>query len=104
MAMVSKQELVLPLIGCVFFIELFTSAAQTYWFKYTRKRSPVQEGTRLFSMSPIHHGYERHGYALRRGGEARTDCEPWHEVTVVTRLWIIAALGAMAGLALLKVR
>ena len=91
MALVSKQELVLPLIGCVFFLSLGTSWLQTFWFRRTG-------GKRLFTIAPVHHGLVSHGHFFRRGGEG------WHEVTVVIRFWIIAAVGAMAGLALLKVR
>ena len=53
---------------------------------------------RLFTLAPIHHGLERYGGVFRRREEG------WHEVQVVIRFWILAACGAMASLALLKVR
>ena len=91
MAMVSKQELVLPLIGCVFFLDLGSSWLQGFWYRRTG-------GKRLFSIAPVHHGLERHGHLFKKTGHG------WHEAKVVVRFWIVAALGAMAGLALLKVR
>ncbi|MEX1023456.1 MAG: phospho-N-acetylmuramoyl-pentapeptide-transferase [Planctomycetota bacterium] len=91
MAVVSKQELVLPLIACVFVLDLGSSWLQTFWYRRSG-------GTRLFTLAPIHHGLERYGgvFTRREAG--------WHEVQVVVRFWIVAALGAMASLALLKVR
>jgi phospho-N-acetylmuramoyl-pentapeptide-transferase len=91
MALVAKQELVLPLIGCMFFVDLFSSWLQTFWFRRTG-------GKRLFAIAPIHHALERYGNLFRKTGQG------WHEVTVVVRFWILAAVGAMAGLALMKVR
>ena len=91
MALVSKQELALPLIASVFVADLATSFLQRFWFRRTG-------GRRLFTLAPIHHGLERYGgvFARRETG--------WHEVQVVVRFWILAACGAMASLALLKVR
>lgn len=91
MALVSKQELVLPLIACVFVADLGTSFLQTFWFRRSG-------GKRLFTLAPIHHGLERYGGVFRRREKG------WHEVQVVVRFWILAACGAMASLALLKVR
>jgi phospho-N-acetylmuramoyl-pentapeptide-transferase len=91
MAMVAKQELVLPLIGLVFFLELGSSWLQTTWFKRSG-------GKRLFTCAPIHHGLQL------KGGIFAPAAAPWHEVTVVVRAWIVAAVGALAALALLKVR
>lgn len=91
MAVVSKQELVLPLIGGVFFAEMASSWLQTFWYRRSG-------GTRVFTCAPVHHGLERHGGIFRAGSE------PWHEVTVTVRAWIAASICAMAGLALLKVR
>jgi len=91
MALVSKQELVLPLIASVFVADLGTSWLQTFWYRRSG-------GHRIFTLAPIHHGLERYGgvFARRERG--------WHEVQVVTRFWILAAVGAMASLAFLKVR
>jgi phospho-N-acetylmuramoyl-pentapeptide-transferase len=91
MALVAKQELVLPLIGFVFFAELFSSWLQTFWFRRSG-------GKRLFTCAPIHHGLQL------KGGIFQPAARPWHEVTIVVRAWIIAAACAGASLSLLKVR
>jgi len=91
MALVSKQELVLPLIASVFVADLATSLIQRVWYQRSG-------GKRLFTLAPIHHGLERYGGVFRRREKG------WHEVQVVVRFWILAACGAMGSLALLKVR
>lgn len=91
MALVAKQELVLPLIAAVFVAELGSSWLQTTWYRRTG-------GKRLFTCAPVHHGLQLHGGVFSPGAER------WHEVTVVIRFWILAAACAMASLALLKVR
>jgi phospho-N-acetylmuramoyl-pentapeptide-transferase len=91
MAMVSKQELVLPLIGFVFFAELFSSWLQTSWFRHSG-------GKRVFTCAPIHHGLQL------KGGIFAPAVAPWHEVTIVVRAWIIAATCGLVSLALMKVR
>ncbi len=91
MAVVAKQEVVLPLLGFVFLAELVSSGLQRTWFR-------LSGGKRLFTMAPIHHGLQT------KGGIFRPGARPWHEVKIVTRAWIIAAICAMASLALMKVR
>lgn len=91
MALVAKQELVLPLLAGVLFLDLASSWLQTFWYRRTG-------GRRLFTCAPIHHGLERFGGVFRPGRER------WHEVTVVVRFWILAGACATASLALLKVR
>jgi phospho-N-acetylmuramoyl-pentapeptide-transferase len=91
MALVAKQELVLPLIGFVFFVELGSSFLQTQWFKRSG-------GKRIFTCAPVHHGLQLKGGIFTPGER------PWHEVQIVVRAWIIAAACAMASLSLLKVR
>ncbi|MFT5049940.1 MAG: phospho-N-acetylmuramoyl-pentapeptide-transferase [Chlamydiales bacterium] len=91
MALLAKQELVLPLIAFVFFAEMGSSALQRIYYKSTN-------GKRLFTVAPIHHGLQLKGGVFSPGPER------WHEVTIVVRGWIIAAVCAMTSLALLKVR
>jgi len=91
MAVVSKQELVLPLIAFVLVIDLLSSFLQTFWFRRSG-------GKRIFTCAPIHHGLQLYGGVFHRTGATM------HEVTVVTRFWIVAAVAALASLALLKVR
>jgi phospho-N-acetylmuramoyl-pentapeptide-transferase len=90
MALVAKQELVLPLIGFVFFAELLSSFLQTQYYKRSG-------GKRIFTMAPVHHGLQVKGGIFTPGPQ-------WHEVQIVVRAWIIAAVCAMASLSLLKVR
>lgn len=91
MAVIAKQELVLPLIALVLVLELFSSWLQTFWYRRTG-------GKRIFTIAPAHHAFQLHGSLFKRGGT------PWHEVTIVVRFWILAAVSGLASLALLKVR
>jgi len=80
-AIVSKQELALPLLAGVFVFDVATSLIQIYWFKLT--------GKRVFRKAPIHHAFELAGVP---------------EQKIVTRFWIGGAVSATLGLLLLKVR
>jgi len=91
MALISKQEMVLPLIGFVFFADMGSSALQRVYYRRTG-------GKRLFTMAPVHHGLQLKGGIFKPGPRR------WHEVTIVVRAWILAAACAMASLALLKIR
>jgi phospho-N-acetylmuramoyl-pentapeptide-transferase len=91
MAIVSKQELVLPLIAFVFYADLGSTALQTVYFK-------LSGGKRVFTCAPIHHGYERFGGIFKKSPNL------WPENKIVVRGWIVAGVCAMAGLSLLKVR
>lgn len=77
-----KLEIPLLLAGAVFFIDELTVALQIVGFKLTRKR--------IFPIAPIHHYFQT---GLR-----------WPEQKITTRLWIVAALGALISFALLKLR
>ena len=81
MAVLTKNELVLPLVGGLFVIETLSVIIQVGSFK-TR-------GKRVFKMAPIHHHFEQLG---------------WSEPTVVIRFWIIALVLALVGLSTLKLR
>ncbi len=80
-AVATKHELVLTIIGGLFVIETASVIIQIFIFKLTKKR--------VFLMAPIHHHFERRG---------------WAESQIVIRFWIIALILALAGLATLKVR
>ncbi|WP_121063877.1 phospho-N-acetylmuramoyl-pentapeptide-transferase [Chachezhania antarctica] len=80
-AVVTKHELVLGIIGGLFVVEALSVIIQVAYFKRT--------GKRVFLMAPIHHHYEKKG---------------WAEPTIVIRFWIISLILAMIGLATLKVR
>jgi phospho-N-acetylmuramoyl-pentapeptide-transferase len=81
MSVITKHELVLVIIGGLFVLETVSVIVQVASFKMT--------GKRVFRMAPLHHHYEKKG---------------WAEPTIVIRFWIIAAILALAGLATLKLR
>ncbi|SFI53104.1 phospho-N-acetylmuramoyl-pentapeptide-transferase [Jannaschia pohangensis] len=80
-AVVTKHELVWAIIGGLFVVEALSVIIQVLYFKAT--------GKRVFLMAPIHHHFEKKG---------------WAEPQVVIRFWIIALILALIGLATLKVR
>ena len=86
-AVITRQEIVLGIMGGVFVIEALSVMLQVGWFKYTRKR--YGEGRRILKMAPLHHHFEKSG---------------WKETQVVVRFWIITMLLCLIGLASLKLR
>ena len=86
-AVVVRQEIVLAIMGGVFVAEVLSVVAQVAYFKHTKRR--YGEGRRLLKMAPLHHHFEKQG---------------WAETQVVIRFWIITMLLCMAGLATLKLR
>jgi phospho-N-acetylmuramoyl-pentapeptide-transferase len=81
MAVITKHELVLVIIGGLFVLETVSVIVQVASFKLT--------GKRVFAMAPLHHHFEKKG---------------WSEPTVVIRFWIIAVILALIGLSTLKLR
>jgi len=75
MAIMTRTELLVTVIGLLFVLEAFSVMAQVGYFKATH-------GKRLFKMAPLHHHFEMIG---------------WEEVNVVIRFWIIAGLSAVIG-------
>ena len=80
-AIIVKHEIVLAIIGGLFVLETASVIIQVASFKLT--------GKRIFRMAPIHHHFEKKG---------------WAESTIVIRFWIIAIILALVGLATLKLR
>ncbi len=80
-AVATKHELILVLIGGLFVLETVSVIVQVASFKLT--------GRRVFRMAPLHHHFEKKGLA---------------EPTIVIRFWIIAVILGLAGLASLKLR
>jgi phospho-N-acetylmuramoyl-pentapeptide-transferase len=80
-AVATKHEIVLAIVGGLFVVEALSVIIQVLYFKRT--------GKRVFLMAPIHHHYEKKG---------------WAESTIVIRFWIISLILAVIGLATLKVR
>jgi phospho-N-acetylmuramoyl-pentapeptide-transferase len=86
-AVITRQEIVLGVMGGVFVVEALSVMMQVSWFKYTRKRYGT--GQRILKMAPLHHHFEKSG---------------WKETQVVVRFWIITMLLCLIGLASLKLR
>lgn len=80
-AVCTKHEIVLAVVGGLFVVEALSVIIQVGFFKMT--------GRRVFLMAPIHHHFEKKG---------------WAEPQIVIRFWIISLILAMLGLATLKVR
>jgi phospho-N-acetylmuramoyl-pentapeptide-transferase len=80
-AVVTKHEIVLAIVGGLFVLETVSVIVQVLSYKWT--------GRRIFRMAPLHHHFEQKG---------------WAEPTIVFRFWIIAAILSMVGLATLKLR
>ncbi|MGN6459863.1 MAG: phospho-N-acetylmuramoyl-pentapeptide-transferase [Pseudolabrys sp.] len=80
-AVATKHEIVLAVIGGLFVLEAVSVIVQVLSFKLT--------GKRVFKMAPIHHHFEQLG---------------WTEPQIVIRFWIISVVLALAGLASLKLR
>ena len=86
-AVITRQEILLGIMGGVFVAEALSVMLQVAWFKYTKRR--YGEGRRIFLMAPLHHHFEKKG---------------WAETQVVVRFWIITMLLCLIGLASLKLR
>ena len=80
-AVATKHEIVLAIVGGLFVLEAVSVMIQVVSFKLT--------GKRVFRMAPIHHHFEQLG---------------WREPTIVIRFWIIAVILALIGLSTLKIR
>jgi len=80
-AVITKHELVLVIIGGLFVLETVSVIVQVASFKLT--------GKRVFRMAPLHHHFEKKG---------------WQEPTIVIRFWIISVVLALIGLSTLKLR
>ena len=76
-AIMTKTELLLPLIGGIFVIEALSVMIQVFSFKYL--------GRRVFLMAPIHHHFEM---------------KAWSETKIMVRFWIVTAILCAAGFAL----
>jgi phospho-N-acetylmuramoyl-pentapeptide-transferase len=81
-AVLTKQEILLAIVGGIFVMETFSVIFQVGWFKLTK-------GRRIFQMAPIHHHFELKG---------------WPEPKVIVRFWIISILLALVAISTLKLR
>ncbi len=81
-AIVTKQEIILLVVGGLFVIEALSVIIQVGYFK-------ISHGKRVFRMAPLHHHFELKG---------------WPECKVIVRFWIIAITLALVSLSTLKIR
>lgn len=86
-AILTKQEFLLPFIGGIFIIEAISVMLQVGYFKFTRKTAGV--GRRIFLQAPLHHHFQLAG---------------WKEPKIVFRFFIVAILFALLSLSTLKLR
>jgi phospho-N-acetylmuramoyl-pentapeptide-transferase len=86
-AILTKQEFLLPFIGGVFILEALSVMIQVSFFKFTKRSSGV--GKRIFRQAPLHHHFQLSG---------------WKEPKIVFRFVIIAILFALLSLSTLKLR
>ena len=81
-AVITKQEILLVIVGGLFVIEAVSVILQVGYFKLTH-------GQRIFRMAPLHHHFELKG---------------WPEPKVIVRFWIISIILALAAVSTLKIR
>ncbi|MEO5733066.1 MAG: phospho-N-acetylmuramoyl-pentapeptide-transferase [Rubrivivax sp.] len=86
-AVITRQEIVLGIMGGIFVAEALSVMLQVGWFKWTKRTTGT--GRRIFLMAPLHHHFEKKG---------------WAETQVVVRFWIVTMLLCLVGLASLKLR
>jgi phospho-N-acetylmuramoyl-pentapeptide-transferase len=90
LAVLTKNELVLLIVGGLFVVEALSVIIQTSVFKATKRvENGKVVGKRVFAMAPIHHHYEKIG---------------WDEPKIIVRFWLISALLALLALGTLKMR
>ena len=81
-ALITKQEVLLLVVGGIFVMEVASVILQVGFFKYTK-------GRRIFKMAPIHHHFELKG---------------WPEPKIIVRFWIVSLLLALVAISTLKLR
>ncbi len=90
LAVLTKNELVLLIVGGLFVVEALSVIIQTGVFKATKRiENGKVVGKRVFAMAPIHHHYEKRG---------------WDEPKIIVRFWLVSALLALIALGTLKLR
>ncbi len=87
LAVLTKNEIVLLIVGGLFVIETLSVIIQRGTFKLTKKL--YGQGKRVFAMAPIHHHYEKKG---------------WEEPKIIVRFWLVSLLFALLALGTLKLR
>ncbi len=99
LAILTKQELLLVIVGGVFVIEAASVVIQSGYFKYTKKR--FGEGRRVFKCAPLHHHFE---FIEKERALDENRPPQLVETVIVTRFWILSIIFALIGIATLKIR
>jgi phospho-N-acetylmuramoyl-pentapeptide-transferase len=87
LAIIVRKELLIPIFCGVFLVESLSVVIQVTYFRYSRRKYGT--GRRVFLMSPLHHHYQKLGYA---------------EAKIVTRFWIVTIICVAFAIATLKIR
>jgi len=99
LAILTKQEILLLIVGGVFVIEAASVMIQVGWYKFTRIR--YGKGRKVFKCAPIHHHFE----FLEKLQALDENRDPeLVETVIVTRFWILSIIFALIGIATLKIR
>jgi phospho-N-acetylmuramoyl-pentapeptide-transferase len=100
-AIMIRKELLIPVLCGVFFAESLSVMMQMMYFKYTKRKYGT--GRRIFKMTPLHHHFQKQGYA---GIDAiiQKPKNPMPESKIVVRFWIITLLLAVISIVTLKLR
>ncbi|MEO0311198.1 MAG: hypothetical protein RIQ89_855 [Bacteroidota bacterium] len=86
-----RKELLIPILCGIFLVENLSVILQVWYFKYQKRKHGIEyaRANRLFKMAPLHHHYQKEGYA---------------EAKIVTRFWIIGIMLAILTIITLKLR
>jgi phospho-N-acetylmuramoyl-pentapeptide-transferase len=87
LAIIVRKELLIPIFCGVFLVESLSVVIQVTYFRYSKRKYGT--GRRVFLMSPLHHHYQKLGYA---------------EAKIVTRFWIVTIICVAFAIATLKIR
>ena len=100
-AILTRKELLIPILCGVFFVESLSVILQVGFFKFTKKR--FGEGKRIFKMTPLHHHYQKQGNA---GIQAifQRPIQAMPESKIVIRFWIVGIILAAITIITLKIR
>ena len=100
-AILTRKELLIPILCGVFFVESLSVILQVGFFKYTKKR--FGDGKRIFKMTPLHHHYQKQG---NNGIQAifQRPLQAMPESKIVIRFWIVGMILAAITIITLKIR
>lgn len=100
-AIIIRKELLIPILCGIFLVESLSVIMQTFYFKYTKKKTGT--GRRIFKMAPLHHHFQKPGNA---GIDAlwQKPLQAMPESRIVVRFWIIGLILAAITIITLKMR